>query len=162
MADHIATSGQRSGLETNEPIAITEVAAERALAGAIVKSMLISVPLMIAFEVLLVAVAVGDKNPDWVSWLGMAAGIGVLAGVFFGAWAGFVAKAHVLDDIDLHANRPLPTPPRVPSAMLSQASAQRSDPATGRCSDGQSSGDRESPASLSEPWARPLHTRVSP
>ena len=114
MADHIATSGQRSGLETNEPIAIAEVAAERALARAIVKSMLISVPLMIAFEVLLVAVAVGDKDPDWVSWLGMAAGIGVLAGVFFGAWAGFVAKAHMLDDIDLHANRPLPTALRVP------------------------------------------------
>jgi hypothetical protein len=99
MAGHIETSGQRSSLETNEPIAIVEEAAERALARSIVKSMLISVPLMIAFWVLLVAVAVGNKDPDWGSWLGMAAGIGVLAGVFFGAWAGFVAKAHVLDDI---------------------------------------------------------------
>ena len=129
---------------------------------AIVKSMLIAVPVMIAFEVLLVAVAVGDKDPDWVTWLGMAAGIGVLAGVFFGAWAGFVAKAHVLDDIDLHANRPLPTTSRVPSAMLSQARAERGNPATVRCSDSQSSGDRESLLNLSEPWERLPHTRVSP
>ena len=137
MADHIATSGQRSALETKKPIAITEEAAERALARAIVKGMLISVPVMIAFEVLLVAVAVGAGNPDWGSWLGMAAGIGVLAGVFFGAWAGFVAKAHVLDDVDLHANRPLPSPPPASSATLSQAGAGRSDPTTELCSDGQ-------------------------
>jgi hypothetical protein len=148
MADHIETSGQHSSLETNEPIVIAEEAAERALARAIVKSVLISVPLMIAFWVLLVVVAVGDKDPDWGPWLGMAAGIGVLAGVFFGAWAGFVAKAHVLDDIDLHTNRPLPNTPQPHSVMLSQASAPRSDPATGLCSDSESSADRERPANV--------------
>ena len=85
MADHIETSGQHSSLETNESIAIAEEAAERALARAIVKSMLISVPLMIAFWVLLIAVAVSYKDPHWGSWLGMAAGTRRVAGVFFGA-----------------------------------------------------------------------------
>jgi hypothetical protein len=162
MAGQIEPSEERSSLETNEPIAIAEEAAERALARSIVKSMLISVPLMIAFWVLLVAVAVGNKDPDWGSWLGMAASIGALAGVFFGAWAGFVAKAHVLDDIDLHTNRPLPNAARGRSAMLSQPSAQRSNGATGLCSDSESPIDRERPASLSEPWALPPRTRVGP
>jgi hypothetical protein len=52
--------------------------------------------------------AVHGKDPDWAAWLGMAAAIGVLAGVFFGAWMGFVAKAHALDEIEHRANTPLP------------------------------------------------------
>jgi hypothetical protein len=47
--------------------------------------------------------AVGDKDPAWGAWLGMAAAIGLLNGVFFGALAGFITKAHVLDDVDQHA-----------------------------------------------------------
>ena len=85
MAGHIETSGERSSLETNESLAIDEEATERALARAIVKSMLISVPLMIAFWVPLIAVAVSYKDLHWGSWLGVARGTGVLAGVFFGA-----------------------------------------------------------------------------
>jgi hypothetical protein len=36
--------------------------------------------------------------------LGMAAAVGVLAGLFFGAWIGFVFKGHAFDELDRRAN----------------------------------------------------------
>jgi len=38
----------------------------------------------------LVSLAVRNQDPDWPAYLSMAAGIGVLAGVFFGLLAGFM------------------------------------------------------------------------
>jgi hypothetical protein len=35
----------------------------------------------------------------------MGAGIGILAGSFFGIWAGFVASVSELDTVDLHLHR---------------------------------------------------------
>jgi hypothetical protein len=34
----------------------------------------------------------------------MAAGLGIVTGVFFGTWAGFVAKTHTFEDLDRRAN----------------------------------------------------------
>jgi hypothetical protein len=115
MATRIDESERQPNPAGTDRLTVAEVATERALVRAIVKSLLVSIPLMIAFWVLLVAVAVHGRDGamrgedvDWASWLGMAAVIGVLAGVFFGAWMGFVAKAHALDEIDERSNHPLP------------------------------------------------------
>jgi hypothetical protein len=124
MTSRIEESEPQSRHAETDPVTVAEEAAERALARAMLKSLLIAVPVMIAFWVILVAVAVRQEDPDWGSWLGMGAAIGVLAGVFFGTWMGFVAKTHALDDIDQRANRLLPAsaPSHPKSAPLSRAS----------------------------------------
>jgi threonine/homoserine/homoserine lactone efflux protein len=64
----------------------------------IIKSVALSVPIVIAFFVGLVALAVHNQQPDWNAWLSMAVGIGVIAGVFAGLLAGFVRTSHLFDD----------------------------------------------------------------
>jgi threonine/homoserine/homoserine lactone efflux protein len=68
--------------------------AEDAMRATIIKSIAVSVPLAIAFFVGLVALAVRNQQPDWNAWIAMAAGIGVIAGVFFGLLMGFTLTSH--------------------------------------------------------------------
>jgi threonine/homoserine/homoserine lactone efflux protein len=68
--------------------------AEEAMRATVIKSIAVSVPLAIAFFVGLVALAVHNQQPDWNAWLSMAAGIGVIAGVFFGLLMGFTLSSH--------------------------------------------------------------------
>ena len=68
--------------------------AEEAMRATVLKSIAVSVPLAIAFFVGLVALAVHNQQPDWNAWLSMAAGIGVIAGVFFGLLMGFTLSSH--------------------------------------------------------------------
>jgi hypothetical protein len=82
-----------------------ERSAEASLIRAVFVGAAIAIPLSILIWVGLVALAIGDKDPEWGPWLGMAAAIGTLNGVFFGALAGFVTKAHVLDDVDRHGTQ---------------------------------------------------------
>jgi threonine/homoserine/homoserine lactone efflux protein len=60
----------------------------------IIKSVAVSVPVAIVFFVGLVALAVHNQQPDWNAWLAMGAGIGVIAGVFFGLLMGFTLTSH--------------------------------------------------------------------
>ena len=71
------------------------VSAERTMQRALLKSVAISVPIAVAFFVGLVALALHNQQPHWNVWLGMAAGIGVVAGVFFGLLAGFMRTSHL-------------------------------------------------------------------
>jgi hypothetical protein len=104
-------------LEAVHALALEEErSAEASLIGTVFAGVAIAIPLSIVIWVGLVALAVGDKDPQWGPWLGMAAAIGVLNGVFFGALAGFITKAHVLDDVDRHATK-----------MVESTRAQRSD-----------------------------------
>jgi threonine/homoserine/homoserine lactone efflux protein len=64
----------------------------------IITSVAVSVPIVIAFFVGLVALAVHNQQPDWNAWLSMAAGTGLIAGVFAGLLAGFVRAGHFFDD----------------------------------------------------------------
>ncbi len=68
--------------------------AEAALRVTLVKSVVLAVPLSIAVFVGLVALAVRNQQPDWNAYLAMAAGIGVVAGVFFGLLIGFTLSSH--------------------------------------------------------------------
>jgi hypothetical protein len=63
----------------------------------IIKSVAVAVPVAIVLMVGLVALAVHNQQPDWNAWIAMAAGIGVIAGVFFGLLLGFMLSSHVLD-----------------------------------------------------------------
>jgi ribose/xylose/arabinose/galactoside ABC-type transport system permease subunit len=71
---------------------------EEQAARIIITSIAVSVPIVIALFVGLVALAVHNQQPDWNAWLSMSAGIGLLAGVFTGLLAGFVRSSHLFDD----------------------------------------------------------------
>ena len=73
--------------------------AERDLLKAIVKSILVSLPVMICIFLLLAAIAFSDKV-EWYVWIGFGVGIGVIGAVLLGALAGATLNAHKLDDVD--------------------------------------------------------------
>jgi hypothetical protein len=60
--------------------------------GAVIFAALVGVAMMIVGEPILVPAAMG-------------AGVGILAGSFFGMWAGLVASVQELDQVDLHLAR---------------------------------------------------------
>src|SRR5207244_803436 len=68
----------------------------------VVRASWVSVPISVVIWVGLIGLAVGNKHPDWPVWVGMATGIGILSGLFFGAWAGFVTQTHRLEELDRH------------------------------------------------------------
>jgi hypothetical protein len=84
-------------------------AAEHELLVTAVKASIVAVPICVAVWVGMVALALAlaDSGNFYVA-LPMAGGIGVVAGAFFGVWAAFLAKAHLLDELDRDARPPGP------------------------------------------------------
>ena len=83
-----------------------ELAAEKSLWRTMIWGMVIATPICIIVWMVIVAFAVGPKDPsDWAAWLGIGAVVGTLAGAFFGGWAGFTMKAHLLDEVDARGAR---------------------------------------------------------
>lgn len=83
-----------------------ELAVEKALWRSVLWGMVIAVPICVAIWCVIVAVAVGPEDGvDWLAWLGIGAIVGVLAAGFFGGWAGFTMKAHMLDEVDHRASQ---------------------------------------------------------
>lgn len=81
-----------------------ELAAERSLWRSVLWGTVIATPICIVIWMVMVVIAVGPKDPDdWAAWLGIGAIVGLLAGAFFGGWAAFIAKAHLLDEVDQRA-----------------------------------------------------------
>jgi hypothetical protein len=76
-----------------------EHAAERDLLRALVRSILISLPIMIGIFVLIAAIAISDKT-EWYVWLSLGVGIGVIGACLLGSLAGATMNAHKLDDVD--------------------------------------------------------------
>jgi hypothetical protein len=76
--------------------------AERSLWIFVMKASLVAIPICIAIWVGLVALAlaIADTDQGLGVPLAVAAGVGIVAGAFFGGWAGFLAKSHVLDEVD--------------------------------------------------------------
>ena len=68
--------------------------AEQAMRTTIIKSVAVSVPVAIGIFVGLVALALRNQQPNWGAYLAMAAGIGVIAGIFFGLLMGFTLTSH--------------------------------------------------------------------
>ena len=75
--------------------------AELTLLHRIIIGVAIAVPLSIGLWVGLIALAVRDASAGTI---GMAIGIGVLNGVFFGTWAGFVATTDAIDELEMDSD----------------------------------------------------------
>lgn len=81
--------------------------AERDLLVTAVKYSAIAVPICIVIWLGLVSIALAlAHSGNFFVVLPMAGGVGVVAGVFFGGWAAFLAKAHALDELDRRVERP--------------------------------------------------------
>jgi hypothetical protein len=73
--------------------------AEQTLLHRIIIGVAIATPLCVAIWVALVALAVRHAA-HMAGPIAMAVGIGILNGVFFGTWAGFVASNDTFDELD--------------------------------------------------------------
>ena len=109
MSDGPNTEIEKAGSEilvAGDPDLEEELAAEKSLWRAVMWGAVIAAPICVVIWMAIVALAVGPEDPeDWLAWLGIGAIVGVLAGAFFGGWAAFIAKAHVLDDAHAHSSR---------------------------------------------------------
>jgi hypothetical protein len=99
-ADHteVAVPGTVHGSRFEESLA-AERAAERSLWTTIGKTILLSLPVMIAVFVLMTAIAISDKT-DWFVWIGLGVGLGVIGACLLGSLAGATMAAHRLDAVD--------------------------------------------------------------
>lgn len=79
-----------------------ELLAEQHLARRILSATAIAMPVGAVFFGALVALAAAIAHQPVAIPAAMGAVIGVLAGSFFGMWAGFVASVSELDLVDLH------------------------------------------------------------
>jgi hypothetical protein len=77
--------------------------AEHHLARAIVIGIFVAVPICVALWLGLIALALRGATSDLGGPLILGGGIGVLSGVFFGTWAGFVSTTHTLEELDRRA-----------------------------------------------------------
>jgi hypothetical protein len=82
-----------------------ELLAEQHLARRILLATAIAMPVGAAIFASIVAVAMLIAGQPVLIPAAMGAGIGILAGSFFGMWAGFVASVSELDRVDLHLER---------------------------------------------------------
>jgi len=74
--------------------------AEHGLARGIVVGVAFAVPVCTALWIGLIALALAGSSTGLVAPLAMGAGFGILTGVFFGTWWGFVAATHTFEDLD--------------------------------------------------------------
>jgi hypothetical protein len=79
-----------------------ERAVERALWKSVFVYSVAAIPVCIAIWVGMVWLSLALLDSDWglTAPLVMGACVGLVAGAFFGGWAGFLAKAHTLDELD--------------------------------------------------------------
>ena len=91
---------QSEALEVARPAAIErQLTAERAMVHAIVRAIIVALPISIAVLLGMMALALSDKQP-WYAWVGLAIVIGAYAAGFFGTIAGVMLSAHLLDEAD--------------------------------------------------------------
>lgn len=105
MTDASITSSRVAGRRRTSSVDPPEVLAEQHLMRRILIATAIAVPLGAAVLALLVAGAMVIAGQPVFIPAAMGAGIGMLAGSFFGMWAGFVASVSELDTVDLHLHR---------------------------------------------------------
>jgi hypothetical protein len=59
----------------------------------------VAIPVCIAFWVAMIAIALSG-TAHLAALLVLGGGIGVLSGIFFGTWAGFVSSTRTLEELD--------------------------------------------------------------
>jgi hypothetical protein len=80
------------------------IESERRMVRHMIVSTLIAIPVLIAFWMGLVALAVSFTDIGYGPPLAMAAGVGTLAGIFWGTWMGFVSYSNSME-AERHADR---------------------------------------------------------
>jgi hypothetical protein len=98
MSSQVAVPETTHSTRFEESLA-AEQAAERSLFVTIVKTILISLPVMIGIFLLMMAIAISDKT-EWYVWIGIGVGLGAIGAVLLGSLAGATMAAHRLDAVD--------------------------------------------------------------
>jgi hypothetical protein len=106
MTDTSLTPGRATSRLMAGPVVAPEVLAEQHLMRRIMIATAIAVPVGALVFALLVAGAMVIAGEPVLVAAAMGAGIGVLAGSFFGMWAGFVASVRELDAVEHHLQEP--------------------------------------------------------
>jgi hypothetical protein len=78
--------------------------AEHDLVRWIIVGIAVAVPVCVALFMAVIGFDVSYESAALGGPLAMAAAVGALAGLFFGAWVGFVFKGHTFDDLDRKSN----------------------------------------------------------
>jgi hypothetical protein len=98
MSTEVAVPESSHSARFEESLA-AEQAAERSLFVTIVKTIVISLPIMIGIFVLMTLIAISDKT-EWYVWVGLGVGLGVIGACLLGSLAGATMAAHRLDAVD--------------------------------------------------------------
>jgi len=98
MSSEVAVVESAHSVRFEESLA-AEQDAERSLMVTIVKTILISLPVMIGIFLLMTLIAISDKT-EWYVWVGLGVGLGVLGALLLGSLAGATISAHRLDAVD--------------------------------------------------------------
>jgi hypothetical protein len=98
VATTLATTNQQ--VRESLPRETADQLAERHLVRRMFIGMAILIPVGAAFFALFVGVAAWNAGTAIAGPVVMGAGIGVLAGIFFGTWAGFVASVKEFEDLE--------------------------------------------------------------
>jgi uncharacterized RDD family membrane protein YckC len=94
------TQPQSGALEPAGSAAIErQLAAERGVFRAILRGVVVALPVAIVVLIGMMALAFSDKQP-WYVWAGLGAGLGFYAAGFFGVIFGVMIAAHRLDQVD--------------------------------------------------------------
>ena len=79
-----------------------QLAAERTMLRSVMVGILIALPITIGLAIGMMGLAISDKA-SWYVWVGLGAGIGAYAALFFGTWGGVVYSMHEFDELDEEA-----------------------------------------------------------
>ena len=82
-----------------------QLAAERTMVRSIMVGILAAAPITIVLAIAMMGLAISDKEP-WYVWIGLGAGIGAYAALFFGMFAGVALSTHRFDELDEEASHP--------------------------------------------------------
>ena len=90
--------------EPTDPFVEETRRAEHDLVRWIVLGIAVAVPVCVGMFMASIWFDVSYESAPLGGPLAMAAAVGVLAGLFFGAWVAFVFKGHTFDELDRKAN----------------------------------------------------------
>ena len=80
-----------------------QLAAERTMVRSIIIGIFAAAPITIVLAIGMMGLAISDKEP-WYVWIGLGAGIGAYAALFFGMFAGVALSTHRFDELDEDAS----------------------------------------------------------
>jgi hypothetical protein len=83
-----------------------QLAAEHTMVRSVALGILVALPITVTLAIGMMGLAMSAKQ-SWYVWVGLGAGIGGYAALFFGMWGGVVYSTREFDELDdeaMHAN----------------------------------------------------------